>query len=181
MKMFDQSERLNYKVVTANETPLVLDFYNENKPYFEPWEGSRPLNFYTEAYQRATLTAEYNHLLQSDFIRYYIFYKEDPNQILGTISLSNISYGIFQCCNLGYKIDHNFHRKGLATEAINWIISLAFCELKLHRIEAMVHINNIPSQRLLEKIGFHSEGIAIDYALLREGWSNHIRYVLLSS
>lgn len=180
MKICDQSERLHYKIITANHASYVLNFYQENKLYFEPWEAKRPQNFYTEAYQRATLHSEYNYILTSGFYRYYIFHKQNPNSILGTISLSNVNHGIFQSCNLGYKIDHNFHRNGFAIEAIHWAISFAFHDLKLHRIEAMVHINNIPSQKLLEKIGFQLEGIANDYALLEEGWADHFRYALLS-
>lgn len=181
MKLFGESDRLYFKTLTSNDALSVLAFHKRNKPYFEPWESVRPATFYTEAYQRSTLTAEYNHILKSDFIRYYFFQKQYPDTIIGTISLSNIQYGVLQSCNLGYKIDHNFYRKGFATEAINWITSMAFQELKLHRIEAMVHIHNMASQKLLETLHFNFEGISKEYALLQEGFADHIRYVLLSS
>lgn len=46
------------------------------------------------------------------------------------------------------------------TEAVRLVVGYAFHELKLHRIEAGVMPRNLGSMRVLEKAGFHKEGIA---------------------
>lgn len=60
---------------------------------------------------------------------------------------------------LGYWICEKYWRKHYATEAIKAILKLAFKKLKLRRVEATILEYNIPSQKLLEKIGFKQEGL----------------------
>jgi ribosomal-protein-alanine N-acetyltransferase len=70
------------------------------------------------------------------------------------------------------------------TEALNAIIDLGFMEMGLNRIEAVIMPENSASIKLLEKLGFHNEGILKEYenwgskgltdlcmlALLRKAW-----------
>ena len=45
------------------------------------------------------------------------------------------------------------------TEAVSSIIDYGFTKLKLHRIEALVGSNNIPSLKIMEKNHFIKEGL----------------------
>lgn len=48
--------------------------------------------------------------------------------------------------------------KGIMTEAVREILNFGFSQLGLHRIEALVAVDNIPSVKILEKFGFTKEG-----------------------
>ncbi len=61
---------------------------------------------------------------------------------------------------MGYSLDQEHNGKGYTTEAAKLVVKYAFETLNLHRIEAGVMPDNIASIRVLEKAGFHKEGIA---------------------
>jgi [ribosomal protein S5]-alanine N-acetyltransferase len=63
---------------------------------------------------------------------------------------AEIGYGLF---------DDNFKNKGIMTEAINVILDYGFTIMKLHRIEAFIGTNNIPSLQLVKKFEFINEGV----------------------
>jgi len=58
--------------------------------------------------------------------------------------------------------DKSYWRGGYATEALSLVVDFSFLKLKLHRLEAGISVNNIPSQKLFKKGGFVQEGILKD-------------------
>ncbi len=60
---------------------------------------------------------------------------------------------------LGYTLEKNFWRQGLMYEALTCVLSHVFEESNTLRVKADVGAWNTPSIRLLEKLGFHHEGI----------------------
>ena len=76
------------------------------------------------------------------------------------------SIGVFRKDNvhrltaeLGYYIAKPFWSKGITTEAIQMICRFIFDNTDIIRIFATPYANNIASCRVLEKVGFQSEGI----------------------
>lgn len=61
--------------------------------------------------------------------------------------------------DIGLWIGKNFHRKGIATEAIRQITRYGFEKLKLEKIEAAAFVGNEGSRRAFEKNGYRLEGI----------------------
>lgn len=181
MNFIYETEKLIFRVLTSEDAPAVLNFYKENKSFFEPWEPERSAAFYTEAYQRAILNAEYNQIFQKKGIRFYTFQKENPDVIIGTFCLHNIIYNIFQTCSLGYKVHSHYARQGFGTEIVTFALWIAFHELGLHKVDALIHPKNIPSQKLLEKLKFIPEGTSLDAAFIKGQWEDYFRYIYLSN
>ena len=65
---------------------------------------------------------------------------------------------------IGYSLHPDWQGRGLASEALQLVLSYVFNELGLRRIEADIDPRNLPSCRLVEKFGFVREG------QLRERW-----------
>jgi [ribosomal protein S5]-alanine N-acetyltransferase len=59
------------------------------------------------------------------------------------------------------------------SEAVRLIVTYAFEELKLHRIEAGVMPHNAGSIKVLLKAGFHKEGIARKNVKIDGTWQDH--------
>ena len=106
----------------------------------------------------------------------------DSDQIIGTVTLFNLNFDNKRA-EIGYGLDYNYWRKGYVTEALDALLSYAFDELQLHRLEADVDPRNVGSIRTLEKMGFQREGLmrerwqvngeiqdALFYGLLRPEW-----------
>lgn len=97
----------------------------------------------------------------------------DGDAIAGMISLTGIVYGALCTANLGYFVDVERNSRGLATAAIGEIVDYAFSDLGLHRIEAGTAVDNIASQRVLEKNRFTRVGLLRAHLLMRGAWVDH--------
>lgn len=179
MQLEYKTDRLILRILRPDEAPLVLDFYLRDRLLFEKYETVRVPEFYTLEHQRKVLQYEYKLAMKLSTIRFYVFLKEQPNQIIGTVCFHGITRAFYQSCELGYKFSSEFHGQGYAQEAISRCIAIAFDELEIHRITALVCQGNEPSMRLLDRIGFQQEGLCRDYLYLQGQWQDHWMYSLL--
>ena len=60
---------------------------------------------------------------------------------------------------IGYTLHPWARGKGYATEAASVLVDHLVTELRVHRLEASTHPDNIASNRVLERLGFTLEGI----------------------
>lgn len=80
-----------------------------------------------------------------------------------------------------YKLnDDNYKRKGYLTEILPFVIKYGFKEMKLHRIEALVATDNIPSLKLLKKNNFTFEGTLREHYFTNGVYENSEIYSLLA-
>jgi ribosomal-protein-alanine N-acetyltransferase len=100
----------------------------------------------------------------------------DGDAIAGTISLSNVVRGAFQNANVGYWVDRARNGRGLATRALAAMVDEAFGDLALHRLEAGTLVDNVASQRVLEKNGFERIGLARRYLHIGGDWRDHVLF-----
>lgn len=174
----------NFKLEVLNQSnaPLVVDYLLRNKDFFAPWSPTAPDNFFTTDFQAERLSRQIKDIEAGRSMRFFVFDKHDKNKdfIMGDISFSNIVYGPLQSCFVGYKIDKTCLRMGVGTEIVSYSIQYIFDALSLHRIEANIIPRNIPSIRLVEKIGFRKEGLSRDYLCINGKWEDHYRYVLIN-
>ena len=93
------------------------------------------------------------------------------------IELSNLARGPFQSASIGFWVDHTRRGRGLATRAQSrQSFRSAFGELALHRLEAATLVDNIASQRVLEKNRFHRIGLAPRYLQIAGVWRDHLLF-----
>jgi ribosomal-protein-alanine N-acetyltransferase len=104
----------------------------------------------------------------------------DDRSIAGTISVSNVLRGAFQSANVGYWVDRPRNGRGLATAAVAEVVRHAFDELGLHRLEAGTLLDNIASQRVLEKNRFTRIGVARKHLYIAGAWRDHVLFERLA-
>lgn len=94
---------------------------------------------------------------------------------------------------LGYVFNYAYQRNGYATEAVRALIDMVFADKDARRIYANCNPDNVPSWKLLERVGFRPEGLLRSnvyfncnangtplwqdtflYGLLKEEWSQKI-------
>lgn len=174
------TERLILKIEDSDKTREILGFYQNNKALFEQFEPTRPNNFYTEAYQRASISYEYSEIIKGKTLRYYIYLKNDPGTIIGSVNFFRMEHGPFSKASIGYKLDAAYHGQGYAFEACQAAIPIIFSNYKIHRLEARVALNNTPSIKLLERLHFRFEGIEYKSVEVNGVFTDHYRYSLLA-
>jgi [ribosomal protein S5]-alanine N-acetyltransferase len=85
-------------------------------------------------------------------------------------------YGPLRSANLGYWVDASRNGRGLATRAVAAAVEQAFGPLGLHRLQAGTLVDNVASQRVLEKNGFELIGLARNYLHIGGAWRDHLLY-----
>ncbi len=93
---------------------------------------------------------------RKEALRWVITLKE-YDQLIGTCTLFHFDEG-FHRAETGYELNRAFWGKGIMTEAMSAILTFGFSELGLHRIEAVIDIENERSKNLLFRLGFTYEG-----------------------
>ncbi|KAJ1423841.1 GNAT domain [Sesbania bispinosa] len=69
---------------------------------------------------------------------------------------------------LGYALSSIYWNKGIATQVVKQVVEVAFGEFPhLERLEALVDVENVASQRVLEKAGFQKEGVLRKYLFIK--------------
>jgi ribosomal-protein-alanine N-acetyltransferase len=174
------TERLILKVVTTDYLREVLSFQMRNREIFEKYEPKRPENFYTLAYQQNALKAELKLAMRMATIRFYVFRKENPAAIIGTVCLHDVNRLAYSCCEIGYKFDQDYWHMGYGCEAVEKAVNIAFKDLGLHRVFARVEPGNAPSIRLLETLHFIPEGVEHECICINDVWTDHLRYARIN-
>lgn len=98
----------------------------------------------------------------------YVIVLQSTNEVVGTINVFDDDSRAVSAKEIGYTIHPDHRRKGYAYEAISAITDLLRKHLLFDMVVAGVLPENMPSIKLLEKLGFHSEGIR-HKALWHEG------------
>jgi ribosomal-protein-alanine N-acetyltransferase len=98
--------------------------------------------------------------------------------IIGVASLSQIFRGGFQNAYLGYYVASPYAGHGYMTEALQLMLSYAFNNLKLHRLEANIQPGNVASIALVKRAGFVLEGYSERYLKVCGRWRDHERWAI---
>ena len=123
---------------------------------------------------------EYVNRNEKETDRVFLICLNINDSIIGAINLSQIFRKSFQNAYLGYYVGADHAGKGYMTEAISLILKFAFKELKLHRIEANVQLENKASIAVLKKNGFTKEGFSKKYLKIGGKWRDHERWAIVA-
>jgi [ribosomal protein S5]-alanine N-acetyltransferase len=100
------------------------------------------------------------------------------DQVIGTCSLHHFDAG-FHRAEIGYELNRAFWGQGVMTEAASAVLTYAFRDLELHRVEAIIDIANERSKGLLLKLGFIYEGNLRQRYVFRGGFEDEHYFGLL--
>jgi [ribosomal protein S5]-alanine N-acetyltransferase len=90
-----------------------------------------------------------------------------------------VTNGRHRAADIGYGIRRPFWRQGLATETAGLLIAFGFGTLRMHRVWATHHPENVASARVLEKVGMTRDGRIRDHLLAHGAWRDSITWSIL--
>jgi ribosomal-protein-alanine N-acetyltransferase len=109
------------------------------------------------------------------------------DEVIGTCALFRFEPR-HRRAEIGYALRSDHWGRGLACEAVTLALDWGFRTLGLHRIEADIDPRNAGSRKLLERLGFASEGLLREryfvggetsdtelFGLLATGWASRIQ------
>lgn len=98
--------------------------------------------------------------------------------VIGTIGLANYNPGHTRA-ELGFALARHCWNQGYTTEAARCVLSFAFRELGLNRVEAFCKPANGASSRVLEKCGFQLEGLLRSREYIKGSYEDLRLYAIL--
>jgi RimJ/RimL family protein N-acetyltransferase len=101
-------------------------------------------------------------------------------QVIGDVNMEIISRRD-QEAELGWVLHPDHQGKGYATEAAAEMLRLGFEEMGLHRMMAVCDARNVPSVRVMERLGMRREGDFRERENVRGEWWDTLYYGILAS
>jgi len=152
--------------MTNLETPrLILRDWNEGDldPFIQMNQDAMVMKYFPNILKREETMNLYKRIIaHCDKWGYGLYaaeYKPD-NKFIGFIGLSHPRFesDFTPCVEIGWRLDKQYWRQGLATEGATEVLRYAFSDLGLKEVYSFTAIKNIPSFRVMEKIGLNRIG-----------------------
>ncbi len=119
------------------------------------WYGVDPITSFPDAVRLTELFAAW--FVAGTGYRWGLERSED-NQLIGTCGLFRWNKS-WRNCVTGYELGARFHGHGYMHEALSHILDFGFAEMRLHRVQAETHPDNVASINLAKRLGFRLEGV----------------------
>lgn len=175
-----QTQNLSLRPPVAEDYAAWSLLRIESRAFLTPWEPIWHEDDLTRNSFRLRVKRAAREMAADE--AYSLFVTETATgQLLGGLTLGLVRRGVAQACTLGYWMGQRHAGKGHMTEAVRGALQFAFADLALHRVEAACLPNNLPSRRLLERVGFRQEGLARAYLRINGAWEDHLLFAALAS
>ncbi len=168
---------MQIRLAVVKDATRLASYFALNEERFKPWEPNRAPGHFSETQlgsRLAAYEAEHHAGTSAHFVCL------DRGEVVAHCSLTNIIYGPFQACFMGYGVSKAHEGKGTMTQVCLQAIDHAFVKLELNRVMANYLPRNHRSGRLLKKLGFVEEGLARRYLKIDGRWEDHLLTSLIN-
>jgi RimJ/RimL family protein N-acetyltransferase len=159
-----EGKNVNLRVVEKEDVPLIAE-----------WENSLDyISEYNPLRQRSRADQERNYDKIGPDEKWFLIEKKDGSKI-GFILHSAVR-GYW---DIGYVLVPGERGKGYCTEAVQIIVDYLFLSKDTVRIQAETHVENMASQKVLERTGFKREGRVREEMFVWGKWADGYLYSIL--
>ncbi len=170
-----ETERLILRQMTLEDTDFVFQHFSDSAvshylmdepPVTEVAQAQEIIQFYLEPEEKT-----HNR---------WVMVRKSDHQPIGTCGFHKWDKRCFRA-EIGYDLSPSCWGQGYMTESLRAVISNGFEQMGLHRIEALVYVENDRSIQLLQRLGFKQEGVLRDYFYLDGEFYDHYLFALLQN
>jgi ribosomal-protein-alanine N-acetyltransferase len=171
--------RILLRPLVPTDFPAWSEVRLRNEDWLLPWEPRRVPGHPDATRDRDAFTVRcHTRERERQLGSGYGFGIHLDQELVGEINLNAIQRGPFQNAYMGYWVDQAKAGRDLVPEAVVVLTRFAFEELRLHRIQIAVIPRNARSRRVMEKLRYRDEGIALRYLEINGVWEDHVRYAI---
>lgn len=105
-------------------------------------------------------------------------YHRETLKLIGTVGFASVDAPNDRA-ELGYVLSPQYQGRGYMGEAVERVLSLAFCHLELNRVELRIMHGNVRSAHFAESHGFKYEGLCRQELLVKGEYRDILHYALL--
>lgn len=151
------SEDILLQPLSQEHSPLIFNAIDSQREYMRTW-----LPFVDSTYEVGDTQKALEGLLDGINEQFAIYYK---NEFVGLVGFKDTDAGNKRT-EIGYWLSQCAQGKGIMTKSVLRLLSYAFEEKELNRVQIKVAVKNKKSRAIPERIGFQQEGIERDGELL---------------
>ena len=176
-----RGKRVTLRPLTVSDFSQWNEVRIRNREWLEKWEPRRPIGAPDVVESRSAFAArcrarDRERQLGTGF-GFGIFVGP---RFCGEINLNGVQRGPFQSSYVGYWVDEACAGHSYVPEAVVVVTRHGFEDLGLHRIQIAIIPRNKASRRVMEKVDYREEGIAVRYLEINGVWEDHVRYAITS-
>ena len=159
-----EGKNVNLRVVEKEDLPLIAEWEN-NLDYIGEYNPLRQLS-------KGEIEKNYDKLGSEE--KWFLIEKKDGSKI-GYIG----HYPVRGYWDIGYVLVPSERGKGYCTEAVQLMVDYLFLSKDTAKIQAGTHVENIASQKVLERIGFKRDGLMRKEMIVWGKWADGYLYSIL--
>ncbi len=156
MDLLFESERLNYRPIEISDAKALFEM--DNNPNVHLFLGNEPVKTIDEVFDY--IKNIQNQYIKNGIGRFAIAIKKN-NEVIGWAGIKFITEPENNHVNfydLGYRLQEKHWKKGFALEAAKAWLEYGFEVMKIKKMYASAHVDNIGSNKILQKIGMKENG-----------------------
>jgi ribosomal-protein-serine acetyltransferase len=101
------------------------------------------------------------------------------DELIGIIGFHHLEWAN-RSTNIGYWLAERHQGRGIMTKACHSIVTYAFEDWQLNRVEIRCALDNLKSRAIPERLGFKSEGILREAEWLYDHYVDHVVYGMVA-
>jgi [ribosomal protein S5]-alanine N-acetyltransferase len=171
-----ETERFLLRQMTHEDAPAVFEIFSEV-------DVTRDMGIdpFTDLHQAHELIDFMNHLYIKNRAFRWAIVKKDDHTVIGTCGFNGWETERGSRGEIAYDLGKKHWRQGYMTEIVQGVITFGFEAMELYRIEAFTNLDAMPSIRLLQKLGFHEDGILRGYSFIHGAYADQRCFSLLKN
>ncbi len=147
-----ETRRLRFRPLTEEDADDLLLLYSDEEVFkYQGFDGFTSM----ESIMKFIEIVQYGYE-HKQFVRWGVELK-DNQKLVGMISLHHLEHWNKKT-EVGYMLMRSYWNHGLMTEAVSALMDRTLNAFGFHRVEAMIHPDNLASIALIKKCGFEEEG-----------------------
>jgi ribosomal-protein-alanine N-acetyltransferase len=108
----------------------------------------------------------------------FFWFIQSDGEFVGNINCQNLNKQMLTA-EVGYNVIFSARSKGIASSSLRTLTQKLFAETPLRKLIAYVHEENLPSIKVLEKVGYKKEGLLREHYLVNGKPANEIIFGIL--
>ncbi|MBN9613541.1 MAG: GNAT family N-acetyltransferase [Actinobacteria bacterium] len=169
---------IGLRAIRANDGKALQQLLTENRAWLQPWEATYPGGGGAVPGTVPLRPVIRQMLRQQRAGQSVPFVMTFHDEVVGQLTVSDISGGALRSASIGYWISQHVAGKGITPTAVALAVDACFQVLRLHRIEICIRPENSASLRVVEKLGMRFEGLRARYIYIDGAWCDHNSYAV---
>lgn len=161
---------MSLRPIRRRDAAAWREVRRRNREWLQPWDATPPEGAPAAPSFAAMVSVLRHEARAGRSLPFVITY---DRRLVGQLTVGGISYGSLRAAHIGYWVDQRVAGRGIVPTAVALAGDHAFRVLGLHRLEVSLRLENAPSRRVVEKLGFRYEGERPRYLHIDGDWRDH--------